>query len=282
MKFYKIWIYTILLLGVVVNTWKGKEMNTKEGKEQSAQMEWESGSKGAFTENFGNLKQDRNNLEEKVSEQGLIPISTVQKVPARNNSISSLKIAAEIDQLVLVIGKKDCNAAVSYYEKDGNGKWKKQFSVNGEVGLRGISYHKKEGDKKTPAGLFTFTVAFGIKPDPGAKLAYRKVTEYDYWIDDPNSPYYNLWVNSKEIPGTYTSEHLIDCNPSYHYSININSNPKCKKGQGSAVFLHCTSGKKGTYGCVAIPEKYMKILLKHLDQSARILIVPDEKYLKDY
>jgi L,D-peptidoglycan transpeptidase YkuD (ErfK/YbiS/YcfS/YnhG family) len=200
----------------------------------------------------------------------------------KEDFVSKLKISEELDQLIVVVGNGGADSTVSFHTKDFKGTWTQQFSIDGDNGSNGITYKKRDGDKKTPAGLFELTVAFGIKTDPGALLSFRQITKYDYWIDDLDSPYYNTWVNSKETPGNYKTEHLIDHNPSYNYAVNINSNPKNIPGNGSAIFLHCYNGTGRTTGCVAIAEKYMKSLIKQLDSSAKILIVPNADALKNY
>jgi L,D-peptidoglycan transpeptidase YkuD (ErfK/YbiS/YcfS/YnhG family) len=196
--------------------------------------------------------------------------------------VSSLAIAKDIDELVCVIGSGGSDCTVSFHKKDKDGNWRQIFSTDGDNGSDGITYQKREGDGKTPAGLYSFTLAFGLKSDPGAYLNYRKITEDDYWIDDINSPLYNTWVNAKDTPGEYTSEHLIDHSPSYNYALNINYNPECVPGLGSAVFLHCYNGSGYTTGCIAISESKMKTLVKEADNATRILIVPSEDALADY
>jgi L,D-peptidoglycan transpeptidase YkuD (ErfK/YbiS/YcfS/YnhG family) len=196
--------------------------------------------------------------------------------------VEDLDIASNLNQLVVVVGNGGSDCTVSFHTKDSNGIWKQQFSTDGDNGSNGISYNKREGDKKTPAGLYSFTLAFGIKSDPGSLILYRQITKYDYWVDDENSPYYNTLVNVLETPGDFTSEHLIDHNPSYNYAMHINYNPENATGIGSAIFLHCFNGTGRTTGCVAISENYMKKLIQKLDPSAMILIVPDEEDLKNY
>jgi L,D-peptidoglycan transpeptidase YkuD (ErfK/YbiS/YcfS/YnhG family) len=201
---------------------------------------------------------------------------------SKDDFVTRLKITADIRQLVCVIGEGGADCTVSFHSKDADGIWTEQFSASGECGSKGISYQKKEGDKKTPAGLYSFTTAFGIKADPGANLPYRKITDYDYWIDDVKSPYYNTWVNSREIPGDYTSEHLIEHSPQYNYALNINYNPDCTPGAGCAIFLHGLNGLGHTTGCIAVSEKYVKNLVQELNSSAMILIIPDKDDLKNY
>ncbi|MBH1940420.1 L,D-transpeptidase family protein [Mobilitalea sibirica] len=204
------------------------------------------------------------------------------EITSNNDFVSKLNLASEVTQIITVIGNGASDCTVYFHKKDKNGVWKNEFTVDGDIGSMGITYDKREGDKKTPAGLYSFTLAFGLKKDPGAYLPYRQITEYDYWIDDVNSPYYNTWVNSQEMPGEYISEHLIEHDPSYTYALNINYNSDCTPGLGSAMFLHCYNGKGRTTGCIAISEEYMKRLIQQVDEQTRILIVPDFEDLKKY
>ena len=211
-----------------------------------------------------------------------ILVNTTDNNTDADKFMRKLKISSDINKFVYIIGTggSDCN--VLFYTKDDNGKWQLKFSTDGDCGAKGITNNKKEGDRKTPAGLYSFSLAFGIKPDPGALLEYRQVTKYDYWIDDLDSAYYNTWVNSKDIPGDYQSEHLIDHSPQYNYVLNIDYNPSCTPGLGSAIFLHEYNGLGKTTGCIAVSEKYIKILVKEVDSSTRILIVSNKTDLKNY
>ena len=226
---------------------------------------------------------EKNDIEKVDKETSDITQNETAKEPSSGgNFISDLNIASEINRLVCVVGNGGSSCTVSFHIKDAEDKWQQQFSVDGDCGSNGISYNKQEGDKKTPAGLFSFTLAFGIKSNPGSILSYHKITKYDYWVDDITSPFYNTLVNSQEKPGDYNSEHLIDHNPSYNYALNINYNPDCTPGLGSAVFLHCYNGLGSTTGCIALPEATMKTLLKEVDSSTMILIVPSSDDLANY
>ena len=234
--------------------------------------------------------------ENDVSEENItkVPEEVVTEVPEGSQNkdsdvnspdeinVRDLKISSEINQLVCVIGNGGPDCTVSYHKKGEDGNWQQVFNIDGDCGSEGITYDKSEGDKKTPAGLYTFTLAFGIQQDPGAVLPYRRITEYDYWVDDMDNPYYNTWVNSQENPGDYNSEHLIDHNPSYNYALNINYNPECTPGLGSAMFLHCYNGTGRTTGCIAISEDHMKTLIQGVNRTAVILIVPSSAELANY
>ena len=106
--------------------------------------------------------------------------------PVENGEIipGNLGAAGEADQMVMVVGTGGCNADVSYYRKDENGAWQLAWKEAGIVGRGGITDEKREGDGKTPEGTYRFTMPFGLKDDPGAKLPYHKVRQGDFWVDD--------------------------------------------------------------------------------------------------
>lgn len=182
---------------------------------------------------------------------------------------------SEVDRVICVLGGGGANVTVSYHTKDKNGLWKEEFSVSGLYGENGSSKDKREGDKKTPLGTYRFTMAFGILDNPGSVLPYRKLTEYDYWVDDSGSPYYNQMVDSRETGIQWKSaEHMAGVSPFYNYGLALNYNEECVPGKGSAIFLHCTEeGDTGTSGCIEIPEEYMKKLVMEVDENTRITIV---------
>lgn len=243
--------------------------------------EW---SKVLYQEEVCYIKSEYLSLEKPIEATPTprIPNNTGDAANVNGSFASGLSIAEEINQLICVIGNGGSDCTVSFHVKDSEGKWFEQFSIDGDNGSKGISYDKREGDLKTPAGLYSLSFAFGIKSDPGALLSYRKITENDYWIADVNSPNYNTWVNSEGVPEASDFEHLIEHNPSYTYALNIDYNVQRTPGLGSAIFLHCYNGKGRTTGCIAISEKYMKLLIQELDSSAMILIVPKSEDLVNY
>ncbi len=132
---------------------------------------------------------------------------------------------------------------------------------------------KREGDQKTPTGLYSLDQGFGILGNPGTKMPYVKVNSQHYWCGDSYSGYYNQLIRRDETGHECTGEHLIDYRGVYDYAVSIGYNKKGKANRGSAIFLHC-SRNRATAGCVAISKKYMKRVLKKLDPAAnpRILI----------
>ncbi|MFN8605570.1 MAG: hypothetical protein U0Z74_05910 [Romboutsia timonensis] len=50
---------------------------------------------------------------------------------------------------------------------------RKRLSVDGYVGQNGITNNKKEGDRKTPSGIYGFDIAFGLAENPGTNIIWQ-------------------------------------------------------------------------------------------------------------
>ena len=63
---------------------------------------------------------------------------------------------------------------------------------------------KKEGDLRSPAGIFELGGVYGTVPAPQKKrsMPYRRITPRDMWVDDPASPLYNQHFVLKHDPVT--------------------------------------------------------------------------------
>lgn len=186
--------------------------------------------------------------------------------------------AEEADSLILVVGQGGSDVSLSYHTKDEGGAWREEFETKGRYGKNGASADKREGDKKTPIGTYRFTMAFGVKDDPGSVLPYHKLTDTDYWVDDPASAHYNQLVDLKAAAKDWNSaEHMAAAVPFYNYGLALDYNRECVPGKGSAIFLHCMNGEAdtGTSGCVKVPEEYVKMLVQSVDSETRIVIVSD-------
>lgn len=173
-------------------------------------------------------------------------------------------------------GKEANRAVVLAYLREEEG-WTLRLAADGYFGQKGVKADKREGDKGTPSGVYTFGTAFGIGDDPGATLPYRKVAADDVWVDDPNSRHYNRWA-SKSMAGAdwKSAEHLVKYPVAYKYALSINYNVDPPvPGKGSAIFLHCSTGRP-TAGCVSVPEDAMVFFLVFVDEETRILITDKE------
>ena len=193
--------------------------------------------------------------------------------------VANLDAAATADQMLIVAAFSETatDAWVSLHEKQADGTWKMVMTTPGFIGKNGLG-KTKEGDAKTPTGVFHFNRAFGIADDPGCKIPYVKVDNDTYWSGDPREGFhYNELVNVKDLPDldleSGDSEHIIDYPYHYQYCLNISYNEDGTPGLGSAIFLHCYGpAKPFTGGCVAIPEDHMKYVMQHVDENTAVVI----------
>ena len=145
------------------------------------------------------------------------------------------------------------------------------------VGQRGISGHKREGDRTTPAGAFGFgRTMYGLAPDPGVHYVYHDIVCGDWWVEDPRSPWYNRFHHVRcgaRPPFRTTSEDLSRSPVAYrHFAvIDYNAHP-IVPGRGSGIFLHASTGRP-TLGCVSLALPDLVRLLRWLRPAAAPLVV---------
>lgn len=212
----------------------------------------------------GNTQAERNS--ETVSTQE----ATLEDSP---EWVAKLPEASDAKQLFIVAGVGDTTAYVSMHQKGEDGKWKQIITTPGYIGKKGL-FKTKEGDAKTPVGIFKFNYAFGIAPDPGCSIPYQQVGDDDYWSGD-TAYHYNEMVKLSDYPQLKQddSEHIVDYQVHYQYCLNISYNETGEPGLGSAIFLHCLGPQKPyTGGCVAIPKDKMETVMKNVSPDCVVVI----------
>jgi L,D-peptidoglycan transpeptidase YkuD (ErfK/YbiS/YcfS/YnhG family) len=144
------------------------------------------------------------------------------------------------------------------------------------LGQRGTSPAKREGDRRTPSGVFGIgRVMYGIAPNPGVRYRYRRIVCGDWWVEDPSSPYYNRFHHvpcGSRPPFRVTSEDLSRSPTAYrHFAfIRYNADPVVP-GRGSGIFLHVSTGRP-TLGCVSLPLARLRATLRWLRPASSPLI----------
>ncbi|KTD44825.1 L,D-transpeptidase family protein [Legionella quateirensis] len=177
------------------------------------------------------------------------------------------KIAPHSSQIIVVKSLGGFKANMTLCQRQG-ALWKSKGTpfypvVIGKNGMASIGT-KKEGDLKTPAGLYPIGEAFGTQP-LALKMDYKYITADDKFIDDVNNKRYNTWVSGATDATSYESM-LIE---PYTYGavINYNMSPT-KPGAGSAIFMHVwRSPNSPTAGCIAMEKKHMFKILHWLDKA---------------
>ena len=148
------------------------------------------------------------------------------------------------------------------------------FKLKCCVGKRGLTIYKKEGDKKTPKGLFGIGELYYRKDRINKLETSLKCIEIKKnmgWCDDIKYPkeYNNLVKTSQNLK----HEKLHRSDHKYDLLIPIKYNYKKKiVGRGSCIFLHLTNNYKATAGCIALKKKDFLILLKLINKNSKIKI----------
>jgi L,D-peptidoglycan transpeptidase YkuD (ErfK/YbiS/YcfS/YnhG family) len=227
----------------------------------------------------------------------VFPLFLCLQIQAQDlTAITSFKIPASTKQVILVI-TQDWTTTIGKlqrYEAD-QGQWKK---IGGEIavsiGKSGLAWgngihttkgepHKKEGDGKAPAGVYSLGTMFGYSDSSPASgnYPYRQATVRDYFVDDVKSPDYNTWVAiPAEQPNAprerwQSFEKMKRNDAVYEYGIVINHNTApIVKGDGSAIFFHVwRSSTSATLGCTSMSKENLLILMRWLDATKNPLVI---------
>lgn len=201
---------------------------------------------------------------------------------------------ASSKQIVVVITDSwgSVDGVLQYYERPMlSTAWKavspKTSIVVGRTGLAwGVGLHgaalskgpvKKEGDGKSPAGVFSLSAVFGsalLNEAKFLKMPYIFVDSTAVCVDDVNSKYYNRIVSRRDVKQDWKSaENMLDDAYKWGVVVDHNANPR-KPGDGSCIFLHIWNGpSKGTAGCTALDEQKLVSLLRWLDLASHPVLV---------
>ena len=180
-------------------------------------------------------------------------------------------------QVILVQGnlKRPQTARLSFWEFDSGG-WQKIYGgIRAVVGRNGLAKagEKREGDGRTPSGIYGLGPAFGYFPAVKTTLVYRQSGKNDFWVDDPASAQYNQWVEGS--PQAQSFEKLRRDDHLYKLALVVqyNTDPVVP-GAGSAIFVHIWRRyDHPTAGCVAMSERDLRRILRRLDQSDHPAII---------
>ena len=142
------------------------------------------------------------------------------------------------------------------------------------IGKNGSTKKKREGDKKTPKGIFNIENLYfrkDRKSKPKTLLKCIKIKKNMIWCNDNRYPekYNKLFHVKKKI----NHEKLYRKDYKYDYLIPIKYNfKKPIVGLGSCIFIHLTKNYKPTAGCIALKEKDFLIMVKLIRKNSLIKI----------
>ena len=168
-------------------------------------------------------------------------------------------LPAEAAVLVTVEGRGGLDCDICVYEKadsaEGN-VWQLRMKADGSCGTGGFSDHRTEGDGTTPVGVFLLNTPFGQKPAmEGFPSDYVQVDESYVWTDTGNRLEKDVSLSGERVGSR-------DYQGFYDYVLDMGYNRNAVKKKGSALFIHCDGGVKGSAGCIHAPEELMTALMK--------------------
>jgi D-alanyl-D-alanine dipeptidase len=138
---------------------------------------------------------------------------------------------------------------------------------------------KREGDGKSPAGVFALDTAFGFPARAGLpwmRLPYIQLQQSTECVDDVRSAHYNTIVDRGRVPRVdWTSSEKMRSIGQYAFGVHVayNASPT-SAGRGSCIFLHIWAGPSSvTAGCTAMDASALESLMRWLAADRRPVLV---------
>ena len=207
-------------------------------------------------------------------------------------------------QLILVVtpGWDDLAGTIRTFERSGEEtQW---LEVHGEhemtLGAAGLAWGtglhmigsgtrpaKREGDERSPAGVFSLEFLYGYAPEEEAErfsMPYLSLDSTDECIDDPSSMYYNMIVDRRNVSRVdwKSSERMRFSGKYYEWGIVVSHNMDPRTpGAGSCIFLHVWGGNDAsTTGCTSLDREGLLDIMEWLSPSAHPVLVqlPQSEY----
>lgn len=175
------------------------------------------------------------------------------------------RVPAEARQVVVVKGEgaDSATSTVSLYEKDG-ATWDRVRAWPGHNGKRGWSTEHREGDRRSPVGVFTLSDAGGVLADPGARLPYTSSSGFTASRSWPRTHWHDfdlvIAIDYNRVKGTPPND----------------PNRPLGQSRGGYIWLHLDHGS-GTSGCVSVSKQAMEYLLRRLDPKQHPVIVMGDR-----
>lgn len=221
-------------------------------------------------------------------------------IPGRATEGPTPAMLAGSRQLVMVV-VPDWDAprgTLAAFDRDAAGAWRQRGAAcpvfvgrHGSAWGRGLHRppadgpRKREGDGRSPAGVFAIRTAFGAAATCETGLAYRPLTVHDWCVDVADSPLYDRIVDAREVGAAAVAGSTepmrrdlhLDGDRSYALGFVIDHNPDHEPGAGSCIFAHLPSDPPApTSGCTAVAEDDLRELVRWLEAAAapRFVLLP--------
>ncbi len=213
------------------------------------------------------------------------------------SDVSAADVAAESRQL-LVVTVPTWNSTTGQLQRFDRGvlieAWRKTGpAIPVSIGRTGLAWGtgrhvvpqatdgglKKEGDGRSPAGVFSLMNAFGYAPTntmKALKISYEQCTESLRCVDDAASADYNRILPEPKGGAPWKSAELMKRDDDlYRLGVVVahNQSPRVAGG-GSCIFLHIWKEPGATTsGCTAMKAEDLEIVVRWLDAAKQPLLV---------
>ena len=131
---------------------------------------------------------------------------------------------------------------------------------------------KREGDGRSPAGIFALGSAFGYEKLSIA-YPYHVSRPTEQCVDDSTSVHYNRIVDRAQLERIdyNSSEEMVQSRDVYRYGIVVHHNTPPTPMGGSCIFIHISD--HATAGCTAMSEDAMVMILRWLDPDQHPILI---------
>lgn len=207
-------------------------------------------------------------------------------------------------QMILVTSA-DWNAdrgRLRRYERDADGWHAAGDGIEVALGRNGSAWgvglheaqagpRKREGDGRSPAGVFALGSAFGYAASSRTAWPYAAMSDAHWCVDVDGSPLYNRIVDARETGAAAvagSSEPMrrdlhAEGDPRYELGLVIQHNPRDIRGAGSCIFAHLwRRPDEATSGCTAMARSGMQALLAWLrpEREPVFVLLPQTEYAR--
>lgn len=156
--------------------------------------------------------------------------------------------------------------------------------LHGEGAPAGLDgEEKREGDGRSPAGLFRLgtTLGYAASPPAGAVAPYVAMTSTLQCVEDVTSAHYNRIVDRASTPVDWDGDdRLLRDDGLYEYLVFVEQNvdPAPVPGRGSCILLHVASDRP-TAGCTSMARADLERLVVELPEGGAMLVqLPEPAY----
>ncbi len=226
---------------------------------------------------------------------------------------STLSAQVTSDHKQAIIGVADTwdssTVKISLLERNNQGQWVRVMGpYSGRLGRAGLVWGhglhdnprgattKREGDWRTPAGIFAIGGLYTTTKTPVKKNADMKevrVGPSDLWVSDVTQPkLYNRHIRLKRPAQTAWEKNELMRQNDHAHSIKLlihHNTDECKlgaprAGAGSSIFFHIwrKNGATPSAGCTTMDEKVLRAIIARLDPDKEpiYVIMPKKEYLQ--